>query len=233
MNETQELKPGSENSSLQEIWHNLTERLAHGDIGSLPVLLGLILIAIVFQFANPNFLSPLNLTNLMVQISAVGTISVGVVLVLLIGEIDLSVGAVSGLSRRHNGGAFGQNGLAGDRSDYRRNPGRRRHRLAARLVVRQGARAVFRRHAGRFFGLARGAAVRLGKHRHDQPERSIDHRAGKHPPAGLDRLGIGLFVHGDICLQPAPRAAYARQDRPAGHEPTIVAGVTRCVSWQF
>jgi D-xylose transport system permease protein len=97
MNETQELKPGTESNSLQEIWHNLMERLAHGDIGSLPVLLGLIVIAIIFQFANPNFLSPLNLTNLMVQISAVGTISVGVVLVLLIGEIDLSVGAVSGL----------------------------------------------------------------------------------------------------------------------------------------
>lgn len=97
MNETQELKPGSENNSLQEVWHNLMERLAHGDIGSLPVLLGLVLIAIIFQFANPNFLSPLNLTNLMVQISAVGTISVGVVLVLLIAEIDLSVGAVSGL----------------------------------------------------------------------------------------------------------------------------------------
>lgn len=97
MNETQELKPGSENGGMQELWHNLTERLAHGDIGSLPVVLGLILIAIIFQFANPNFLSPLNLTNLMVQISAVGTISVGVVLVLLIGEIDLSVGAVSGL----------------------------------------------------------------------------------------------------------------------------------------
>ena len=97
MNDSQELKPGSEESGIQEIWHSLTERLAHGDIGSLPVLLGLILIAIIFQFANPNFLSPLNLTNLMVQISAVGTISVGVVLVLLIGEIDLSVGAVSGL----------------------------------------------------------------------------------------------------------------------------------------
>jgi D-xylose transport system permease protein len=96
MNETQELKPGSENNGIQEVWHSLTERLAHGDIGSLPVLLGLVLIAIIFQFANSNFLSPLNLTNLMVQISAVGTISVGVVLVLLIGEIDLSVGAVSG-----------------------------------------------------------------------------------------------------------------------------------------
>jgi D-xylose transport system permease protein len=88
----------------EEISQSLSERLrgivrpvSQGDIGSLPVLLGLILIAIIFQLANPNFLSPLNLTNLMVQISAVGTIAVGVVLVLLIAEIDLSVGAVSGL----------------------------------------------------------------------------------------------------------------------------------------
>jgi D-xylose transport system permease protein len=83
--------------SFTELWHTLTQRLAHGDIGSLPVLGGLALIAIIFQIANSNFLTPLNLTNLMVQISAVGTIAVGVVLVLLIAEIDLSVGAVSGL----------------------------------------------------------------------------------------------------------------------------------------
>ena len=75
---------------------NLRSSLSLVDIGSLPVILGLIVIAIIFQIANPNFLSPLNLTNLMVQISAVGTMSVGIVLVLLIGEIDLSVGAVSG-----------------------------------------------------------------------------------------------------------------------------------------
>src|ERR671930_46981 len=75
-----------------------TARLARlGEIGSLPVLLGLVVIAAVFQIANPKFLTPLNLTNLMVQIAAVGTISVGIVLVLLLGEIDLSVGAVSGL----------------------------------------------------------------------------------------------------------------------------------------
>jgi D-xylose transport system permease protein len=82
----------------QELWNSLVQRLLHGDIGSLPVLLGLILIAIIFQIANPNFLSPLNLTNLLVQIAAVGTIAVGVVLVLLIGEIDLSIGSVSGLT---------------------------------------------------------------------------------------------------------------------------------------
>jgi D-xylose transport system permease protein len=80
------------------ILNRITRVLRQWNVGSFPVLLGLILIAAIFQIANPNFLTPLNLTNLMVQISAVGTISVGVVLVLLIGEIDLSVGAVSGLS---------------------------------------------------------------------------------------------------------------------------------------
>jgi D-xylose transport system permease protein len=75
----------------------LRDRISQADIGSLPVVLALIVIAVIFQLANQNFLTPLNLTNLMVQIAAVGTISVGIVLVLLIGEIDLSVGAVSGL----------------------------------------------------------------------------------------------------------------------------------------
>ena len=72
-------------------------RVSQGEIGSLPVVAALILIAIVFQSLNPNFLTPRNLTNLVLQIAAMGTISVGVVLVLLLGEIDLSVGAVSGL----------------------------------------------------------------------------------------------------------------------------------------
>jgi len=67
-----------------------------GDIGALPVLLGLLVIAIVFRIANPFFLTPGNLTNLLVQITPIGVIAIGIVLVLLLGEIDLSVGAVSG-----------------------------------------------------------------------------------------------------------------------------------------
>ena len=88
----------SNSASAKGLVNSLTQRLLHGDIGSLPVLLGLVLIAIIFQIANPNFLTPLNLTNLLVQIAAVGSIAVGVVLVLLIGEIDLSIGSVSGLT---------------------------------------------------------------------------------------------------------------------------------------
>jgi len=79
---------------------NLIARLRRrmqGEWGSLPVILGLLCIWIIFQIANPNFLTPLNLTNLLLQITAVGTISAGLILVLLLGEVDLSAGAVSGL----------------------------------------------------------------------------------------------------------------------------------------
>jgi D-xylose transport system permease protein len=75
----------------------LRVRVLQGEVGALPVVLGLVLIWAIFQFLNPNFLTPRNLTNLVIQIADIGTIAVGVVLVLLLGEIDLSVGAVSGL----------------------------------------------------------------------------------------------------------------------------------------
>jgi D-xylose transport system permease protein len=67
-------------------------------LGSVRVALVLALIWIIFQSQNDNFLSAFNLTNLVLQIAAVGTISIGVVLILLLGEIDLSVGAVSGVA---------------------------------------------------------------------------------------------------------------------------------------
>jgi D-xylose transport system permease protein len=73
-------------------------RFVEGDLASLRVFVVLGLIWAVFQFENNHFLTAENLTNLFLQITAVGLISVGVVYVLLLGEIDLSVGAVSGLA---------------------------------------------------------------------------------------------------------------------------------------
>jgi D-xylose transport system permease protein len=73
-------------------------RVIEGDLASLRVVFGLILIAVIFQVQESRFLSAENLTNLMLQITTIGLISVGVVYVLLLGEIDLSVGAVSGLA---------------------------------------------------------------------------------------------------------------------------------------
>lgn len=72
-------------------------RIGSGELGSLPVILGLAAIWAIFQSQNANFLTAGNITNLMLQVAATGTISVGIVLVLLLGEIDLSVGSVSGL----------------------------------------------------------------------------------------------------------------------------------------
>ncbi|MGZ0710321.1 sugar ABC transporter permease (plasmid) [Coraliomargarita sp. W4R53] len=76
----------------------LVERIRGGDLGSLPVIVGLVFICTVFQVLNPVFLSPVNLVNLSMQCAAIGTIALGIVVVLLVGEIDLSVGSVSGLA---------------------------------------------------------------------------------------------------------------------------------------
>ncbi|MGG5258132.1 sugar ABC transporter permease [Phycicoccus avicenniae] len=69
-----------------------------GDLGALPVVVGLVIIAAIFQSLNPVFLSSGNLVNLMLDSAAVGVISLGIVCVLLVGEIDLSVGSVSGFT---------------------------------------------------------------------------------------------------------------------------------------
>ncbi|MCQ8831118.1 sugar ABC transporter permease [Streptomyces samsunensis] len=69
-----------------------------GTIGSVPVVLGLLAIWAVFQILNPHFLSPRNLSNLSVDIVGTGMLALGVIFVLLVGEIDLSVGSVSGLA---------------------------------------------------------------------------------------------------------------------------------------
>jgi D-xylose transport system permease protein len=76
---------------------DLLRRFVAGDLAELRVVLALVVIWAVFYIQEPRFLSSVNLSNLVLQMTAVGLVSVGVVLVLLLGEIDLSVGAVSGL----------------------------------------------------------------------------------------------------------------------------------------
>ncbi|GAC1474706.1 MAG: ABC transporter permease [Candidatus Dormibacteraceae bacterium] len=83
--------------NVRAVMDSLQRRFATGDVGSLPVIFGLVLIWAVFYLQNPLFLSPGNLTNLAGQIAPTGIVSVGIVLVLLLGEIDLSVGSVYGL----------------------------------------------------------------------------------------------------------------------------------------
>ncbi|WP_416072153.1 sugar ABC transporter permease [Streptomyces sp. ME18-1-4] len=73
-------------------------KLGAGELGSLPVVLVLAVVWITFQSLNENFLSPRNLSNLSVDIVGTGLIAVGIVFVLLLGELDLSVGSISGLA---------------------------------------------------------------------------------------------------------------------------------------
>ncbi|MDB4209040.1 sugar ABC transporter permease, partial [Amylibacter sp.] len=90
---------------------DLIDRTRSGDLGILPVLVGLILISVVFTLLNPVFLAPINLANLLFDASAVGFIALGIIFVLLLGEIDLSVGSMSGLASAMIGVLWVETGL--------------------------------------------------------------------------------------------------------------------------
>lgn len=74
------------------------DRIRSGDLGMFPVMVGLVIISLVFTALNPVFLAPNNLVNLLFDCATVGVISLGIVCVLMLGEIDLSVGSMSGLA---------------------------------------------------------------------------------------------------------------------------------------
>jgi D-xylose transport system permease protein len=75
----------------------LWARILAGQSGVLPVVLGVILIGAIFQSQSSSFLSPGNLVNLLVQGSVFMLIGMGEVFVLLLGEIDLSLGYIAGI----------------------------------------------------------------------------------------------------------------------------------------
>ncbi|WP_439615510.1 sugar ABC transporter permease [Shinella sp.] len=84
--------------SLSAMAKGFIDRVRSGDLGMLPVAVGLVVISIVFSALNPIFLAPNNLVNLLFDCATVGVISLGIVCVLVLGEIDLSVGSMSGLA---------------------------------------------------------------------------------------------------------------------------------------
>ncbi len=85
-------------SSPRALLDGFMRRIRSGDLGMMPVIIGLIVIWIVFYTQNSRFLSSRNLVELSLDSATIGMISIGVVLVLLLGEIDLSIGSVSGAS---------------------------------------------------------------------------------------------------------------------------------------
>ncbi len=72
-------------------------RVKSGDIGSLPAILGLIVLCAVFTVMAPDFLTPINFANLLTQAAAVVVIAMGLIFVLLLGDIDLSAGYAAGV----------------------------------------------------------------------------------------------------------------------------------------
>ncbi|MBQ1766183.1 MAG: sugar ABC transporter permease [Aquincola sp.] len=85
-------------ASLGDVLAAFIGRVKSGDLGSLPVIVGLVIIWSVFTALNPVFLSPNNLVNLLFDCSTVGVIALGIVCVLMLGQIDLSVGSMSGFA---------------------------------------------------------------------------------------------------------------------------------------
>src|SRR5690606_19934125 len=88
----------SHNDGFMGSLSGFVDRVRTGDLGMVPVVVGLVVISIVFTALNPVFLAPNNLVNLLFDCATVGVISLGIVCVLMLGEIDLSVGSMSGLS---------------------------------------------------------------------------------------------------------------------------------------
>ncbi len=73
-------------------------RLRGGDMGSLPAILGLVFLFVVFSSLNDRFLTTYNMANLVIQSGSIIVLAMGIVFVLLLGEIDLSAGVAGGAS---------------------------------------------------------------------------------------------------------------------------------------
>ncbi|HEU0171072.1 MAG TPA: hypothetical protein VFR26_06465 [Acidimicrobiales bacterium] len=83
--------------SLGEYFRGYLDRVRGGDIGSLPAVFGLVALVIVFSILRPVFFSAGNFANLLTQGAPITVIAMGLVFVLLLGEIDLSAGFAAGM----------------------------------------------------------------------------------------------------------------------------------------
>jgi D-xylose transport system permease protein len=91
-------KPGKERLNTVDVYlREYLARVRGGDIGSLPAVAGLLVLCVLFSILKPSFFTPLNFANLFTQGAAITMIAMGLVFVLLLGEIDLSAGFASGV----------------------------------------------------------------------------------------------------------------------------------------
>ncbi|HSK97409.1 MAG TPA: hypothetical protein VK891_12390, partial [Euzebyales bacterium] len=90
--------PPVERTSVRDYMRGWAQGVRAGDLGSLPIIVGLLLITVIFTFLNERFLSAINFVNLITQTAPLAIITIGIVFVLVIAEVDLSVGYLSGVS---------------------------------------------------------------------------------------------------------------------------------------
>lgn len=93
-----DLEPRDVDEAYRGPWQRIVDNLKSGNLGVLPVVIGEIAIVVFFSFTATNFFTAGNFVNVILQMAGVTMIAFGVVFVLLIGEIDLSIGYVSGIA---------------------------------------------------------------------------------------------------------------------------------------
>src|SRR2546427_2024758 len=84
--------------ALRDIGRRAWDNLRSGQLGSGPIIVALVIITLFFYFKDSTYVGATNFNNIIVQMAGVTTIAFGVVFVLLLGEIDLSIGSVSGVA---------------------------------------------------------------------------------------------------------------------------------------
>lgn len=101
----------TQSNTLGEAARAYVNRVRGGDMGALPAILGLLVLFVVFGLANERFLSALNMANLITQAGAIIVLAMGLVMILLLGDIDLSAGVTGGTSAAVMGLAIAKHDL--------------------------------------------------------------------------------------------------------------------------
>jgi D-xylose transport system permease protein len=92
------LPEGDEAGAQAGLWRRAYDNVRTGNLGILPIVIGLAFIVVFFSFKATNFFTADNFNNIIVQMTGLTMLAFGVVFVLLLGEIDLSIGYLSGIA---------------------------------------------------------------------------------------------------------------------------------------
>src|SRR5205823_3598733 len=92
------LPEGDEAETQASLSRRAYDNLKAGNLGILPIVIGLVFIVVFFSFKATNFFTADNFNNIIVQMAGLTMLAFGVVFVLLLGEIDLSIGYLSGIA---------------------------------------------------------------------------------------------------------------------------------------